>query len=103
MKYDFPGNVRELENIIQQAVILTPGKMTNNVDLPAVLSEKQAAAITENNEIPGDLNESVAGLEKAMIQSALNKTDVNQLRASESVNISERTIRYKIAKYKINS
>jgi DNA-binding NtrC family response regulator len=100
MRHDWPGNVRELENVMQRAVVLARSDMVTTRDLPpAVLAERMesddAAGISTQ---PGDLNERVARLERAMIDAALVASGGNQSRAAELLHISERTLRYKLAK-----
>lgn len=100
MRHDWPGNVRELENVVQRAVVLARGDLVTTRDLPpAVLAERMetddAAGISTE---PGDLNERVARLERAMIDAALATSGGNQSRAAELLHISERTLRYKLSK-----
>ncbi|MFW5701673.1 MAG: sigma-54 interaction domain-containing protein, partial [Bacteroidota bacterium] len=101
MKYDFPGNVRELENIIQRAVVLTREEVITLEDLPDYV--KKGNALSGESEIGeisvGDLNEKVEQLERQMIEKALDQTGGNQSKAAELLNISERTLRYKLSKY----
>ncbi len=100
-RYDFPGNVRELENIIQRAVVLARGELLTRNDLPAHL--QSARTLTESRpavevEI-GDLNRAVENLERVMIERALVESEGNQVRAAVLLNISERTLRYKLRKF----
>lgn len=103
MKYDFPGNVRELENIIQRAVVLTRNNIISLNDLPNNITEPSIAEYSdfslEKLEI-GDMNIKVEMLEKALIEKALTQTGGNQVKAAELLNISERTLRYKLSKIK---
>lgn len=103
MKYDFPGNVRELENIIQRAVVLTRNNIISLVDLPNSITEPTYFEFSnfsiEKLEL-GDLNRKVEDLEIALINKALQKTAGNQVKAAELLNISDRTLRYKLSKLK---
>ena len=103
MKYNFPGNVRELENIVQRAVVLTRNNIISQKDLPRLDNNPQVNSFRPDfDEIElGDLNAKVEELEKSMIVRALDKTDGNQVKAADILNISERTLRYKLSKYKI--
>ncbi len=101
MRYDFPGNVRELENIIQRAVVLTRDDTITTRDLPPNISATVHPS-TENHELLelGNLNERVESLERILIDKALEKSGGNQVRAADILGISERTLRYKLAKYR---
>ena len=96
LKYDYPGNVRELVNIIERAVVIARNQYITTEDLPfkSILpaddSEKKAA---------GALRDSVDDLEKKLIIEAMEKTQDNQTKAAEILGISERMLRYKLKKY----
>jgi DNA-binding NtrC family response regulator len=100
MKYNYPGNVRELENIIERAVVLTRGKVITLNDLPLNIKgfkeEKTLATLTE-----GNLTEQVEALEKQLIFDALQKSDGNQTKAGKLLGLTERNLRYKLKKYNI--
>lgn len=99
LKYNYPGNVRELENIIHRITVLSRGDLITTNDLPSNLRPLQ-------NEIPansfqpyiGDLNEQLSELEKKIIDLALKETRGNQSKAARLLNISERNLRYKLEK-----
>ncbi len=99
-RYDFPGNVRELENIIQRAVVLSRGDALTTHDLPPnVQHAHPAQSRLALGEIGvGDLNDAVATLEQAMIEKALEESGGNQVKAAALLNISERTLRYKLTR-----
>jgi two-component system response regulator AtoC len=90
VKYEFPGNVRELEHLIQRLSTLVRGSVIHWDDLPSEIREKQPGS--------GLLEEHLAGLEKHMLVSALRSHDWVQTRAAESLGISERVLRYKMKK-----
>ena len=112
MEYDFPGNVRELENIIERGVALE----SSNIILPESLTlstykkegkpaEKfsQAFICVESEEdlYSKGLDEIMATLEKEMIEHALAKTDNSKIQAAGLLKISFRSLRYKVQKYGI--
>jgi two-component system NtrC family response regulator len=101
IKYSFPGNVRELENIVQRAVVLTRKDLITKSDLPIHIAgtDKSNCACDGPDDVPlGDLNQAVADLERRMIDKALTETNGNQSKAAELLGINERTLRYKLKK-----
>ena len=96
LKYDYPGNVRELENIVERAVLLCRGRVIDVEDLPAAARPGQRGAAEP---LPKDLPGVLADIERQAIESALERTDGIQTQAAESLGISERVLRYKMKKY----
>lgn len=90
VKYDFPGNIRELEHLIQRMGTLVRGKLIRFQDLPPIIREKQTNT--------GKLSERLARVEREMLLAALVEHDWNQTKAAESLGISERVFRYKMNK-----
>jgi two-component system response regulator PilR (NtrC family) len=112
MDYDYPGNVRELENIIERGVALE----SSNIILPESLTlsaykksgkpvEKSSSAFisveSEEELYNRGLDEIMAAIEKEMIEHALARTDNSKMRAAELLKISFRSLRYKVQKYDI--
>ena len=93
LRYDYPGNVRELENLIERAVVLTRDDVIGLGDLPLTVEAQPAEP-----DGPG-LVAAVEGLERRLIRDALAKADGTQTRAAELLGISERVLRYKLKKY----
>ncbi|RJP45542.1 MAG: sigma-54-dependent Fis family transcriptional regulator [Desulfobacteraceae bacterium] len=96
IKYAFPGNVRELEHIIQRTVTLARGSRITVRDLP---EEVRYHGVAET----GGPTNRLEAVEREMIMTALEKYDWNQSRAADSLGISERVLRYKMKKYLIIS
>ncbi|MBM4341162.1 MAG: sigma-54-dependent Fis family transcriptional regulator [Deltaproteobacteria bacterium] len=101
LRHPFPGNVRELENLIERAVVLCRGEVITTQDLPfhlqAGLSEKQLELSAKLKTLPDSLEE----IERDLIVKALHQHQGVQTRAAESLGISERVLRYKMKKYGI--
>ncbi len=97
LSYHFPGNVRELENIIERAVILAENEVITKEDLPFLMQEPRGepSSLLENLPLP----EAVAYLEKQRIKKAMKEAHGVKTRAAEILGISERVLRYKLAKY----
>ncbi len=96
MKYDYPGNVRELENIIERAVVITRDHVISIRDLP--FDTVSSHHFTDQKE-GGTLKNEVESLEREMIERALNEAGNNQTKAAELLGITERTLRYKLKKH----
>jgi len=97
-KYDYPGNVRELENIMERAVVIARGTMITPDDLPF---RDASSPSPQGDDNQGHLKDAVEGLEKEMIQTALHKSGGHQTRAASDLGISERMLRYKLKKYSL--
>lgn len=100
MRYDYPGNVRELENIIERAVVISRGEVLTLEDLP--FEATLPSSTMEGDAAPaqeGTLQHAVETLEKQMIRDALEKAAFNQTQAARALGLSERALRYKLKKY----
>jgi two-component system NtrC family response regulator len=94
LRYDYPGNVRELENLIERAVVLSRDEVIGLRDLPLTLHEP-----APEPPAPRGLVAAVEALERRMIREALDRAGGVQTRAAELLGISERALRYKLRKY----
>jgi len=101
LRYSYPGNVRELENMIERAVVLCRGEIITTQDLPFHLQDEKSEKEWESLGRPKTLPESLEELEKDLILKALRDHQGVQTKAAESLGISERVLRYKIKKYGI--
>ncbi len=97
MKYGYPGNVRELENILERAVVIARGDTIETADLPFSASEENRSG--NRNLKRGTLKDAMAFLEQEMVQQAMAETGNHQTRAARILGISERMLRYKLKKY----
>jgi len=102
MKYDFPGNVRELENIIERAVALEQTKALLPEALPElaekISGEIKTTGIDEDVPYGFNLDEVVHQFEKRYLIKALKKAGGNKTKAAEILGISFRSIRYRLQK-----
>ena len=102
VKYDYPGNIRELENIIERAVVLARGDVLTRDDLPVFIENP---TVDDMDIFPDDsslpLPERLSIIEKNIIARTLRKHHFNQSKAAEELGISESGIRYKIQSLKI--
>jgi len=92
IRYDYPGNVRELEHLVQRTVTLSRGNIIRPQDLPLEIREARSTTTS------GDLATRLADVEREMLLTALRDHDWVQTRAAESLGISERVLRYKMEK-----
>ncbi|HUU85969.1 MAG TPA: sigma 54-interacting transcriptional regulator [Phycisphaerae bacterium] len=93
--HSWPGNIRELKNVVERAVLMCDGDTL----LPAHLPREIAGAAAESLETQGDA--SLWGYERAMIIKALTDADWNQSAAARALGISRDNLRYRIKKYNI--
>jgi DNA-binding NtrC family response regulator len=100
LKYDYPGNVRELVNIMERAVVIARNQYITTEDLPfkSVFQMDDAGKKSF-----GALRESIDDLEKKLIVEAMERTQDNQTKAADILGISERMLRYKLKKYGLKS
>ena len=95
--YEFPGNVRELENMVERALALAEGSVLEADDFPLPGGRGGAAAPGD----PGNLEQQVARLEIDLINAALRRHGGNKSAAARELGLSERAIRYKMKKYSL--
>lgn len=100
IKYDYPGNIRELENSIQRACVLSRGELITTADLPPQLQllKNESANGAFYPEV-ADLKDQISKFEKTIMIKSLTETSGNQSKAAKLLNISERNFRYKLEKY----
>jgi len=95
LKHDYPGNVRELENLVHRAVVLARSDTITTADLPLHLGGLKPETKGET----GGFAERVLAFEKALIFEALEKAGGVQTRAAGALGMSERHLRYRLKKY----
>lgn len=97
--YHFPGNVRELENVIEHAVLACDANVIHGHHLPPTLQTAEESG----TEIRVTLESAVAALERDLIQDTLKSTRGNVARAAKLLDSTERILGYKISKYNIDA
>jgi len=109
-RYHYPGNVRELENIVERTVALEPSAIILPESLPRHLAEVQhtvapldANKIEIDAEKGIDLEQLVAEFEKALLTKALERTGGVKKRAARLLSISFRSMRYRVDKYALGA
>lgn len=101
LRYRYPGNVRELENLIERAVVLCRGEIVTTQDLPFHLKDEKSEKPWESHRKEKTLPESLEEIERDSILKALHQHQGVQTKAAQSLGISERVLRYKMKKYRI--
>jgi DNA-binding NtrC family response regulator len=99
--YYWPGNVRELENVIERLVVLTAGNEITLEDLPETLRREKAAVDELRLDLPAE-GLSLESVEKELILRTLKKFSWNQTQAAQYLDISRRTLIYRMEKYGIH-
>lgn len=104
MEYDWPGNIRELENVIERAIVMSNTPQIRLEDLQDnLIADKirPPESTPEPVNKPDSLVEIVNDFERKLIQNVLDKNGGNIARAARKLKIKRTTLRYKIEKYKL--
>ncbi len=99
MKYDWPGNIRELQNIVERCVILASGQEITEDLLPNEI-KSQNNLVGSSIVLPEE-GISLEEVEKNLIMQALERTDQNQTNAAKLLGITRHTLIYRMEKYNI--
>jgi two-component system response regulator HydG len=101
VRYDWPGNIRELENCIERAVIMAKEEMITPIDFPPQIQRLSGDGDKEGFSIPYGM--SLAEMEKELIVKTLAETGGNRTRAAEVLGINRRTLQNKLKEYGLNT
>jgi two-component system response regulator AtoC len=104
--YEWPGNVREMENAIERAVALTDSDVIDRQDLPSQIGNVSL----ENGHLPTlhipdeglNMSETIAHIEQTLIKQAMDKSSNIKARAADLLNINRTTLVEKIRRYGMN-
>ena len=109
LDHNWPGNVRELENLVERIVILAEGEEVGREDLPMPFNPRErggawrAESTHASARLAGlSLKAAVQIVERELIIDALETTDGNRTRAARLLDISHRSLLYKIKNYEID-
>ena len=102
-RFNWPGNIRQLENTLERAVALCNGVTIGREDLPRNIVEycpefhEEVHAVLPAHGV--DLEQKAEALERSLIAQALAKSQYSQTRAAELLNLPVRSLRYRLKKY----
>ena len=108
VNYDYPGNVRELQNIIERAVALETNNTLTVENLESYMDEQRGVKKIDDTlfDIPTDgidLETVVGDLERSLLIKALQRAKGVKKKAAELLNINFRSMRYRLEKYGLNT
>jgi DNA-binding NtrC family response regulator len=101
VKYDFPGNVRELENVVERAAVLCRGELIGRQDIRLPLKGTPEDSIMDPRNLDVGHDEKLEAFERAMIREALKRSGGNQSVAARTLGISERRFRSRMERLEI--
>jgi len=105
LNYHYPGNVRELQNIVERAVALESTQELTALNLSSYLNEQMPLKKQFDLDIPSegiDLEKVVEEIERGLLLKALDKTKGIKKKAAELLHINFRSMRYRLEKYGLN-
>jgi len=103
-RYHWPGNIRELENVLERAIVLGAADMLNADSLPESVRRERPTRGPELVDIPEeglDLEATLDDLERRYLQRALDRTGGVQTKAAELLRMTFRQFRYKLQKHSL--
>ena len=101
MKHSFPGNVRELENLIERSVIMARGDIITSRNLPDLHAAEEKEC--EEKHVIDDYDKIMKNFETSFLRNVLKETDGNQSKAARLISITERRLRSRLTLLGIKS
>ncbi len=101
--YEWPGNIRQLQNVVERCMVLVPAHIIDVDDLPAEIKDEESQFKSAVDLLPVqlDLADTLEKIEAALIRRALVRAELVQVKAAELLNISKSLLQYKLKKYGI--
>lgn len=100
-KYHYPGNVRELENVIARCVALESSELIKKDSLPKLTSDNDYIDLSDTINASDSIDSVLGDVEKQIIENALKSTRGNKTEAAKMLGITLRSLRYRLAKHRI--
>ncbi len=100
MNYNWPGNIRELENVLERAAVLCDNGIITTKDIPS-LEDENEESIMKIELKPLDFNSNIAKLEFELISRAMKNAENNKTEAAKLLGIKTSTLYYKMEKYNL--
>ena len=100
-KYHYPGNVRELENVIARCVALESSELIKKESLPKLTSDNDYIDLSDTINASDSIDSVLGDVEKQIIENALKSTRGNKTEAAKMLGITLRSLRYRLAKHRI--
>lgn len=102
--YEWPGNVRQLQNVVERCVVLTSANVIDTDDLPAEIKDEEAQFKSAVDLLPAKLNlsDTLDKIEATLVRRALVHSNFVKVDAADMLGISKSLLQYKLKKYKIS-
>jgi PAS domain S-box-containing protein len=101
MNYSYPGNIRELKNIVEKSYLLCPGSTIQHKDLPDEVKEENGK-FSKKEESISDMMQSAQRLEREILIEALTNANKNKTRAAQMLHITKPTLYKRIKEHNID-
>ena len=98
--YGWPGNVRQLRNVVHKSLVLSRGDLISPEDLPSEVRQESSSVATGGFKLPAE-GINFEEVEKNLILQAMDQTDYNITKAAKLLGLTFRTLQYRLEKYGI--